>query len=187
MSHGSAIRRVLIALALGSLLAGCERTNRWQEDVQLSDGTVLQVSRVVHYRAPSGPLGQPSGRRALEEHLSFADSGTGRDVEWHQPRRTAVWLDRIESQVWIVARLSTPCESGFGHLPVWQAYVLRVDQWREVEPADLPVVAVRNLLTTDDSITKRLRHVSLSDKQRLNARYLSSLHYAIDLGSQSGC
>lgn len=93
VTHASAIRRLLVILALAALLASCERTNRWQEEVQLSDGAVLKVDRAVSYRAPSGPLGQPIGRRALEERLSFADPGTGRVVEWHESRRRAVWLD----------------------------------------------------------------------------------------------
>ncbi len=170
-------------IGLGLLLAGCERTNRWQEEVQLSDGTVLTVDRAVSYRAPSGPLGQPIGRRALEERLSFADPGTGHDVEWHEPRRTAVWLDRIGIQVWLVGRLSAPCEGEFGHLPVWQAYLLRGDQWEAVDPAGAPVVQARNLLTTAYPVTKQLRHVSLSDKQRLNA-YPQDV---IDLARRSGC
>jgi len=184
MTYASAILRVLFVLGLGLLLASCERTNQWQEEVQLSDGTVLKVDRAVSYRAPSGALGQPSGRRALEERLSFADPGTGRHVEWHESRRTVFWLDRIDTQAWVVARLSTPCESGFGHLPVWQAYLLRGDQWEAVDPAGAPVVPVRNLLTTDFPVTKQLRYVSLSDKQRLNA---PSPQDAIDLARKSGC
>jgi hypothetical protein len=184
MIHAPASRRVLVILAIGALLTGCERTNRWQEEVQLSDGTVLKVDRAVSYRAPSGPLGQPIGRRALEERLSFADPGTGRHVEWHESRRTVFWLDRIDTQVWVVARISTPCESGFGHLPLWQAYLLRGNEWEAVDPADALVVPVRNLLTTDYPVTKQLRYVSLSDKQRLNAPYPQD---AIDLARRSGC
>ena len=184
MICASAICRVLVVLGLGLLLAGCQRTNRWQEEVQLSDGAVLKVDRVVSYRAPSGALGQPSGRRALEERLSFADPGTGRVVEWHEPRRTAVWLDRIGTQVWVVGRLTGACESGFAHLPVWQAYQLRNEQWREVDPAEVPVVPLRNLLTTDYPVTKQLRYVSLADKQRLKAPYPLD---AIDLARKSSC
>jgi hypothetical protein len=184
MTYALAIRRVLVVIGLGLLLAGCERTNRWQEEVQLSDGTVLKVDRAVSYRAPSGPLGQPIGRRALEERLSFADPGTGHDVEWHEPRRRAVWLDRIDTQFWLVAILSTPCESGYGHLPVWKAYSLRDEQWHAVDPANVPVTPVPNLLTTDYSIIKHLRYVSLSVKQRLNAVYSMG---AIDLLQKNGC
>jgi hypothetical protein len=184
MTYASAILRVLFALGLGLLLASCERTNRWQEEVQLSDGTVLKLDRAVSYRAPSGPLGQPIGRRALEERLSFADPDTGRHVEWHESRRTVFWLDRIDTQVWLVARLSTPCESGFGHLPLWQVYLLRGDQWEAVDPAGAPVVQARNLLTTAYPVTKQLRYVPLSDKRRLNAPYSQD---AIDLARKSGC
>jgi len=184
MTCALAIRRVLVVIGLGLLLAGCERTHWWQEVDQLSDGTVLKVDRAVSYRAPSGPLGQPIGRRALEERLSFADPDTGSHVEWHESRRTVFWLDRIDTQVWLVARLSTPCESGFGHLPLWQVYLLRGDQWEAVDPAGAPVVQARNLLTTDYPVTRQLRHVSLSDKQRLNARYRQD---AIDLARKSGC
>jgi hypothetical protein len=183
MTYALAIRRVPVVIGLGLLLAGCERTNRWQEEVQLSDGTVLKVDRAVSYRAPSGPLGQPIGRRALEERLSFADPGTGRHVEWHESRRTVFWMDRIDTQVWLVARLSTPCESGFGHLPLWQVYLLRGDQWEAVDPAGAPVVQARNLLTTDYPVTKQLRYVSLAEKQRLNVYP----QYVIDLAGKSGC
>jgi hypothetical protein len=184
MTCASAIRRVLVVLSLGLLLPGCQRTNRWQEEVQLSDGTVLKVDRAVSYRAPSGALGQPSGRRALEERLSFADPGTDHHVEWHESRRTVFWLDRIDTHVWLVARLSTPCESGFGHLPVWQAYLLHDEQWHAVGPADLPVVPLRNLLTTDYPVSKQLGYVSLADKQRLNAPHPQDL---IDWARKNGC
>ena len=184
MIFASVLHRVLFVLAISPLLASCERTNRWQEEVQLSDGAVLRVDRVVSYRAPSGALGQPIGRQALGERLSFADPGTGRVVEWHESRRRAVWLDRIDTQFWLVAILSTPCESGYGHLPVWKAYSLRDEQWHAMDPANVPVAPARNLLTTDYPIIKRLRYVSLSVKQRLNATYSKR---AIDLLQKNGC
>lgn len=184
ITYSLAIRRVLVVIGLGLLLAGCERTNRWQEEVRLSDGTVLKLDRAVSYRAPSGPLGQPIGRRALEERLAFTDPRTGRDVEWHESRRTVYWLDRVGTQTWVVARLSTPCESGFSHLAVWQAYSLRDEQWHAVDPTRLPVVPVRNLLTTDYPVTKQLRYVSLAEKRRLNAPYPQG---AIDWARQNGC
>ena len=187
MTYALAIRRVLVVIGLGLLLAGCERTNRWQEEVQLSDGAVLRVDRVVSYRAPSGALGQPIGRLALEERLSFADPGTGLEVEWHESRRTAAWLDRIGTQLWVIGMLTTPCESGFSHLPPWQAYMLRGDRWEAVASADAPVVSGRNLMTTDYPVTKRLRYVSLSDKKRLNASYLTNSQYPINLQRQGGC
>ena len=123
-------------------------------------------------------------RQALEERLSFADPGTGRVVEWHESRRRVYWLDRVGDQTWVVPKLSTPCESGFGHLPLWQAYQLRDGQWYAVDLADVPVVPVCNMLTTDYPVTKPLRYVSLSDKQRLNAPYR---HCAIDTVSKRGC
>jgi hypothetical protein len=184
MTFASVLHCVLFVLAMSPLLAGCERTNRWQEEVQLSDGAVLRVDRVVSYRAPSGALGQPTGRRALGERLSFADPGTGRVVEWHESRRRAVWLDRIDTQFWLVAMLSTPCESGYGHLPLWQAYSLRDKRWHAAEPADVPVAPVRNLMTTDYPVTKQFRYVSVSDKQRVNAPYPQD---AIDLARNIGC
>ena len=187
MSHSSAVRRLLVIFAVAALLTGCERTNRWQEEVQLSDGAVLRVDRVVSYRAPSGALGQPIGRLALEERLSFADPGTGLDVEWHEPRRTAAWLDRTGTQVWVIGMLTTPCASGFSHLPPWQAYMLRGDRWEAVDPADAPVVSGRNLMTTDYPVTKRLRHVSISDKKRLNAFSVTNSLYPINLRRQAGC
>lgn len=94
--------------------------------------------------------------------MAFADPGTGRVVEWHESRRTTVWLDRIDTQFWLVAILSTPCESGYGHLPVWKAYSFRDGQWHAMDPAEVPVVPARNLLTTDYPVTKELRCVSLS-------------------------
>jgi hypothetical protein len=62
--------------------------------------------------------------------------------------------------------------------------LLRDDQWHAVDPADVPVVPVRNLLTTDYPVTKEFRYVSLSDKQRLNAPYPQD---AIDWASKNGC
>jgi hypothetical protein len=80
--------------------------------------------------------------------------------------------------------LSTPCESGYGHLPVWQAYLLRDERWHAADPADVPLVPVRNLLTTDYPVTKELRYVSLSEKQRLNASYPQ---VDVDLARNNAC
>ena len=81
MTLASVLHRVLFVLAMSPLLASCERTNRWQEEVQLSDGAVLRVDRVVSYRAPSGALGQPIGRQALGERLSLPT--LARVVSWN--------------------------------------------------------------------------------------------------------
>jgi hypothetical protein len=105
-------------------------------------------------------------------------------VEWHESRRRAVWLDRIDTQFWLVAMLSTPCRSGYGHLPLWQAYSLRDKRWHAADPADVPVAPVRNLMTTDYPVTKQFRYVSVSDKQRVNAPYPQD---AIDLARNNGC
>jgi hypothetical protein len=47
-----------------------------------------------------------------------------------------------------------------------------------------PLVPVRNLLTTDYPVTKQLRYVSLSEKQRLNASYPQ---VDVDLARNNAC
>jgi hypothetical protein len=170
------VNRVVVILGIlgvALLSAGCARTNEWQEEVQLRDGDVLVIERRVRYRAPSGALGQPIGRQAIEERLTFSDPSTGRSVEWFEPRHEAKWLDRVDGQLWLVAMLTTPCESGFGHLPAWKAFSLRGERWIAAAADTAPEVSLPNLLTSDYPVTRHVTYVSLVDKNRLNRAYLA--------------
>lgn len=172
MSRANVTLRALIIFSGAFVVAGCARTNHWQEEVLLSDGTVLTVSRAVHFEAPSGPLGEPLSRVGLEENMAFDDPTTGRRVEWFQPHFVAVRVDRINGRYVVIGELSTPCVTGFGHASPWQAYAYHDEGWVVLTEDEAPNVTVPNLLLDASrySVTESLTYVSLREKERLNAR-----------------
>lgn len=179
------MRYLILAVFSAIALSACGRTNRWTEEVELSDGTVLTIDRAVLYRPPEGGL-EKSGayRPAREERMTFIDPATGRKLEWYKPHRTATWLDRIDGQLWIVGELSTVCYTGYAEQPVWAVYRLRGKQWIPVAAADAPGVSVPNLLldTKTYRVTRQLSHVSLAEKRRLNDLSRVAPHFrSIDL------
>jgi hypothetical protein len=163
--------RLLVVLPLALVVTACGHTNRWQEEVQLSDGTVLTVDRAVRFGRLDMSVGQSrDARPANEEWLTFTDPATGHDIEWHQPRRIATWIDRIDGHYWVVGRVTAACDLGYGGRPYWAVYVLRGSKWIEVDAADAPAITQPNLLlsTGNYGVTKRLAHVSSLLKKQLD-------------------
>lgn len=154
-------------------LAACARTNRWVEEVQLSDGTVVSVMRAMEYTPPTGGMDQPrDSRLALQERLVISNPDGEHEAPWSASHRVAAYVDRIDGRVWIVGQLTTVCERGFTGEPVWVAYVLQGTDWVRVEAAAAPQIARPNLLldSTTYRITEGLSEVNLETKKELDAR-----------------
>ena len=105
------MRRTFAVILLLLTLTGCERTARWQEHVQLSDGTVLVVDRAVHFER-RGQIGLGSAWVPIDERLDFKDPASGISLEWQYLYRIAGVVDRVDGQFWVFARLTTNCLAG---------------------------------------------------------------------------
>ena len=175
MKTGSCLlARVLLAGNLIAAVAGCTSASReWQEEVQLSDGTVLDVERTIQYAKVGVPAGEKgSGWIADGEELAFVDPVTGRSVHWSAHRRLASHLDRIDGQYLIVAAQSR-CEPVEDRgQPLWKVYVLTPTGWEVVETSRLSGAVTPNLVlgAGEYGQTQDWSRLTIADKERLNAK-----------------
>jgi hypothetical protein len=174
--NGSTIElgRLALVVCLIATIAGCtSATRQWQEEVQLSDGTVLEVHRTIRFARTGGD--PPGGVRgdgwiADGEDLSFVEPGTGRVIEWSGHRRRAALLDRIDGEYVIVAA-QTRCEFEDRGQPVWSVYVLTPIGWEAGVPSGLSNNRTPNfaLDSWDYSKTKGWSRVTIAQKRQLDA------------------
>jgi hypothetical protein len=165
--------RLALAAGLIVTIAGCTSTTReWQEEVQLSDGSVLDVERTIRYAKVGVPAGEKgSGWIADGEELAFVDPGTGRSVHWSAHRRLASYLDRADGQYLIVAAQSR-CEPVEDRgQPLWKVYVLTRTGWEVVETSRLGGKVTPNLAldSANHGLTNDWSRLTIADKRRLNA------------------
>jgi hypothetical protein len=163
---GSANLLVVALLAL----AGCRATEpRWQEEVTLSNGNVIVVTRHVHYEVGGGEWGRSSGRMAIGERLTFENPISGEEVTWTGHHRMASALDVIDGTVWIVARQRV-CGPDDRGQRFWQAFALRANEWTPVPPNQAPPIALPNLVldSANYDMTSHWRYLTISLKDDLN-------------------
>lgn len=168
------VARVLLAGGLIAAVAGCTSASReWQEEVQLSDGTVLDVKRTIRY----DKVGVPAGRKGSGwipdgEELTFVDPVTGRAVHWTAHRRLASYLDRVDGRYLIVAAQSR-CEPVEDRgQPLWRVYVLTPTGWDVVETSRLNGAVTPNFVlgAGEYGPTQDWSRLTIADKKRLNAK-----------------
>lgn len=174
------------------MMAGCtSTTSEWQEEVQLSDGTVLDVHRTIRFEkaggAPDGVRGD--GWIADGENLSFVEPGTGRVIEWSGHRRTAALLDRVDGKYVIVASQAR-CEFEDRGRRIWRVYVLTSTGWWAGVPLGLS-----NNRTPDPALdsrgcskTKGWSRATVAQKRQLDAASRVSRELkTIDLNDPTQC
>jgi hypothetical protein len=86
---------ILLIGITGIILTGCfwfPKTEKWKEEVQLSDGKVIVVERATLRERGGGEIvSNRSGTKPKEYHLRFAHpDGSGKMIEW----RSTKWDDR---------------------------------------------------------------------------------------------
>jgi hypothetical protein len=163
---------MLPAAFLIATIAGCTSTTReWQEEVQLSDGTVLEVHRTIRFEKVGGSIGSVGpGWICDGEHLSFVEPGPGRVIEWSAHRRTAALLDRIDGQYVIIAAQSR-CEHDDKGQPIWMVHVLTPTGWDTKRPAGVGSNKTPNLAldSSNYSKTKGWSRLTLAMKPEFDA------------------
>ena len=193
MNRSSTVcRQLVMAVCLVAAIAGCTSTTReWQEEVQMSDGTVLDVHRTIRFEKASGAIGQPRGDDWIcdGEDLSFVEPGTGQVIEWSGHRRTAALLDHIDGQYIIVAA-QTRCEFEDRGQPLWMVYVLTPTGWETGSTTALSNKRAPNfaLDSRGYSKTKGWSRLTIAQKPQLDAASRISRELkAIDVNDPTKC
>jgi hypothetical protein len=164
-------------------------TTRWREDVQLSDGSTLTVSRSIRHRRLLDDS-WATVRVPVEERLSFRDPATGETIVWHGPSRVAARVDRVAGQYWIVGRCTSLLPQRRTAETTWAAYEHTGDAWHRVDAATAPSFTTPNLLLDSYvyNVTAKLRDVSLREKEALNRNSsVRAAYRSIDLFSMQRC
>ena len=164
---------LVLAISLVATITGCTSTTReWEEEVQLSDGTVLAIQRKIRFEKASGAIGQPGGDGWIcdGENLSFVEPGTGRVIEWSGHRRTAALLDRIDDQYVIVAAQAR-CEFEDRGQPLWLVHVLTPTGWEARTTTGLTSHRAPNFALDSRSYskTKGWSRLTIAQKPQLDA------------------
>ena len=149
------------------------RCRVWQEEVQLSDGTVLEVHRKVRFEKTRGGAASQTrgdGWMAYGEDLSFVDPGTGRVVEWSGHRRIAALLNQIDGQ-YVVAAAQPRCSSEDRGQPLWMVYVFTPTGWKTGKMSGLTNDRTPNLALDAGNYnkTKGWTRLTIGQKSRLDA------------------
>ncbi|HLF95972.1 MAG TPA: hypothetical protein VI457_02420 [Methylococcaceae bacterium] len=200
----SPLSRLLALLACAVMLAACTDmwkigaspelrdlfkvewlTKTWQEEVQLSDGRVIEITQQWRYeRAYTGGGGQ-RGTIPRETWLRFRLAETNfQEVEWHE-KLAPMRFDVFEGKPFIVAYPWTEKEFelyGKPH-PAYFGFIYENGQWRRLPYAEIPESQYDANLLIGGVKLNDLPRVSLEEKnsKRFNGRWtLSKGHKRID-------
>jgi hypothetical protein len=185
----SAIRRwlrwLLMTASVTSIGAGCASslTHKWQEEVLLSDGSVVLVNREVRY-GPGAPA-RPSTWTVREERLTIIDPPT---PTWHGPTQRLAWyLDRRDDHFILIA-YQTVCQVG-DKQPVWRAYISSASGWSEVPLTELRTAVTPNmaLFATHTEQTAKWSRMSVEEKSKFDYSRITPTVKRIDPNSVLSC
>jgi hypothetical protein len=114
-----------ICIALAALSA-CGRPSpverKWTEDVQLDDGSTVELQRTVKLRVSNSLSGDAYNAEELDATLSFLGALQGLPT-WSAPRMPLVLYRDESTKEWVIVATTTSCE-------VWrQAGKPKPDYW----------------------------------------------------------
>lgn len=122
------IAKFVLVLTLGVTMNACSSTEKWKEEVQLSDGRIMVVEReTLRERGGDEWASNRSGTKPKEYRIRFADpDGSGKMVEWRSAKKFETWpeipliLDMVAGQptVFSLVAISIGCE-------IYSKYVYR--------------------------------------------------------------
>jgi hypothetical protein len=128
--------KLIYALVFGVLMSACSGTEKWKEEVQLSDGKIIVIDRET-LREGGGDewASNRSGSKPKEYRVKFSHpSAPGKIIEWHSTK--------VDSQTWPESPLRLDLESAqpvvFSILSitaicdVYSKYVYQNGVWVEV-------------------------------------------------------
>jgi hypothetical protein len=140
MNHGHSLLRVFkaigLALILGVSLNACgSGSEKWKEEVQLSDGRVIVVEReTIHERGGDEWAFNRSGSKPKEHRIRFAaPDESGQVIEWRSTKKSPqTWpeislvlaIEAGHATIYSLLAISPGCE-------IYLKYVYRNGAWVE--------------------------------------------------------
>lgn len=164
------IANFVLVLMLGVTMNACSSTERWKEEVQLSDGRIIVVDQEMLSEGGGDEwASNRSGTKPKEYRIRFTDlDGSGQMVEWVSIKKSpGTWpeipliLDMVAGQptVFSLVAISIGCE-------VYSKYVYRDGAWvEEILPEKFEQRTTNLLLRVGVDMPK---FVDLETKRKLN-------------------
>lgn len=175
MNNGHWLLRVFktigLALLLGTSMTACGvGSEKWKEEVQLSDGRVIVVEReLIRERGGDEWASNRSGTKPKEYRIRFAPpDGSGKPIDWHSTKKSPqTWpeiplvfdLDSGQPTVFSLVAISNGCE-------VYAKYVYKNGVWTEEPLSEQFEQHTTNLLFGSKKDMPPL--VNIDDKKKRN-------------------
>lgn len=176
MKYGKELLGVLIAFMVGGTsmnafgFLGFATTEKWKEEVQLSDGRVIVVEReTLRERGGGEIVSNRSGSKPKERRIRFAyPDESGKIIEWRSSKSYRTWPEKplvlnLESGhpiVYTSVGIKTACE-------VYSKYIFKNGAWSEEVLPETFEKRITNLLIRDG--VDMPKFVDLETKRKGNA------------------
>ena len=136
MSMLKAFKTMGLMLALGISMTACSYgSDKWQEEVKLSDGRIIVINRKTIYEGGGDEWAiNRSGSKPKEYRIQFADpDGSGKMIEWRSTKAWRTWPEDplvfdIESGNPVIFSWVGSTEPDCA---VYLKYVYKNDEWIE--------------------------------------------------------
>jgi len=104
----------LLAVSLMACEAGGPAHFTWTEDVQLADGSVIQVHREIHYSGTSREAGGPAGTTLGEAVVQILSSDPKQSVPWRMRLEPVHVEKNPDNGEWTILAAITDVDTAFG-------------------------------------------------------------------------
>jgi hypothetical protein len=87
------IEKLGVILMMGVSMSACSSTERWKEEVRLSDGRIIVIDReTLHERGGDEWASNRSGIKPKEYRIRFVDPrGSEQMLEWRSAKKFETW------------------------------------------------------------------------------------------------
>ncbi len=173
---------ILVLGAASMNLSGCMRfggTEKWKEEVQLSDGRVIVVEReTIREGGGDEIVANPSGTKPKEYRIRFADpGGSGQQIEWRSTKKDEqTWpeiplildIEDGKSVVYTILPINSVCE-------IYLKYVYQNGSWIEEELPDEFESRKTNLYLRDGIDMPKFVNLETKKKENEDLGYRPSI------------
>jgi len=142
-------------------------TQKWKEEVKLSDGRIIVVERKIVNESGGGEwASNRGGLKPKEDYIWFDLNGSGKMIEWHTIKKSDGWpeiplildLENGQPVIFTIVGVRTACEA-------YNKYVYRNGVWNEEALPEKFEPRTTNLLVKGKDIPK---FVNLETKRKEN-------------------
>jgi hypothetical protein len=143
---------------------------KWTEDVDLGDGRVIQVERMVAFNATNSWSGDAYNAVETESTIEFTGD-LSKLPPWSQPLMALVMYQDNQTKEWAVVATTTSCYVWNTHgepEPMYWEFRLNGEGWREMPLSVASIGRPANLLHRYQSELKT-KHIAIADRERLES------------------